>query len=109
MPVTKTLVYSLLQVVLVNLNLFKNSTDDLEVRVTILEEDVADLESDVADLITDDNLQDERLNIMEESINENGNDIDGTTSVCLKTKAILFSSEISNNAIKVKILLRNLF
>ena len=47
--------------------------------MTLLEDDVADLESDIEDLITDDDLQDERLNIMEEAVYENGNDIDGMT------------------------------
>ena len=45
--------------------------------MTLLEDDVADLESDVEDLITDDDLQDERLNTIEEIMNENSKDIDG--------------------------------
>ena len=68
----------------------KNSTDDLEVRVTILEEDVDDLETDVTDLITDDDLQDERLNTIEEIMNENSNDIDGK---CLMTNNIILKCD----------------
>ena len=57
--------------------MFQNSTDDLEVRVTLLEDDVADLQDEVEEVETDNTLQDERLNIMEDSINNNENDIDG--------------------------------
>ena len=55
----------------------KNSTDDLKVRVTLLENDVSNLQDDVEEVETDNNLQDERLNTMEIILNENGNDIDG--------------------------------
>ena len=55
----------------------KNSTDDLEVRVTILENDVSNLEDEVEEVETDITLQDERLNTMEIIVNENSNDIDG--------------------------------
>ena len=58
----------------------KNSTNDLEVRVTLLENDVSNLQDDVEEVETDNNLQDERLNTMELILNENGNDIDGKYS-----------------------------
>ena len=58
-----------------------NSTTDLEVRVTLLEDDVADLERDVEELRTDNTLQDERLNTIEETVAENANDIDGKWSL----------------------------
>ena len=58
-------------------SVFQNSTDDLEVRVTLLEDDVEDLQDEVEEVETDNTLQDERLNIMEDSINNNENDIDG--------------------------------
>ena len=64
--------------------IFHNSTDDLEVRVTLLEEDVADLQDELEEVEIDINLHDERLNIMEDSINNNENDIDGTLQACLK-------------------------
>ena len=55
----------------------QNFTDDLEVRVTILEDNVADLELDVQDLGTDNNNQDVALNILDEAVIENTNDISG--------------------------------
>ena len=58
-------------------SIFQNSTDDLEVRVTLLEDDVADLQDEVEEVETANTLQNERLNIMEDSINNNENDIDG--------------------------------
>ena len=51
--------------------------DDLEVRVTLLKDDVADLQDEVEEVETANTLQDERLSIMEDSINNNENDIDG--------------------------------
>ena len=42
-----------------------------------MEDDVADLEVDVEELRTDDNLQDERLNTVEEAVIANVNEIDG--------------------------------
>ena len=54
-----------------------NSTDDLEVRVTVLEDDVTDLQDEVEELETDNTLQDERFNTVEGNVAENSNDIDG--------------------------------
>ena len=45
--------------------------------MTLLEDDVADLQDELEEVEIDINLHDERLNIMEDSINNNENDIDG--------------------------------
>ena len=58
-----------------------NSTDDLEVRVTLLEDDVTDLQDEVEELETDNTLQDERFNTVEGNVAENSNDIDGKSYV----------------------------
>ena len=54
-----------------------NSTDDLEVRVTLLEDDVTDLQDEVQELETDNTLQDERFNTVEGNVAKNSNDIGG--------------------------------
>ena len=61
-----------------------NSTDDLEVRVTLLEDDVADLEAgisvlqdEVEEVETDNTLQNERFLVVEGNVAGNSNDIDG--------------------------------
>ena len=59
-----------------------NSTDDLEVRVTLLEDDITDLETDVEELRTYNILQDERFLIIEGNVAENSYDVDGNVS-CL--------------------------
>ena len=61
-----------------------NDTDELEAKVTVLEESVADLEGNVAaiadevdDVESHNILQDQRLNIIETDISDNENDIEG--------------------------------
>ena len=60
-----------------------NSTDDLEVRVTLLEDDVTDLEEDVEEIRTDNILQDQRFLIIEGNVAENSNDVDGKFTLSL--------------------------
>ena len=54
-----------------------NSTDDLEVRVTLLEDDVTDLQDEVEETETDINQLDDGLLLVEGIAIENSNDIDG--------------------------------
>ena len=54
-----------------------NSTEDLEVRVTLLEDDVTDLEADVMELRLDNSQQDDRFLIIEGNVAGNSDDIDG--------------------------------
>ena len=74
-----------------------NSTDDLEIRVTLLEDDVADLEADinglqdeVEEVETDNTLQDERFLIVEGNVAENSNDIDGKLVWSLSKNIVLY-------------------
>ena len=62
---------------------FQNSTDDLEVRVTILENDVNVLQDEVEEVETDINMHDIQLINVEQSVTENQNDIDGIEIVLL--------------------------
>ena len=55
------------------------STDDLEVRVTLLEDDVTDLQNEVEEMETDINQLDDGLLLVEGNVAENSNDIDGKT------------------------------
>ena len=66
-----------IKVTLSNTINFQNSTDDLEVRVTILENDVTVLQDELEEVETDINLHDIRLINVEQSVTENQNDIDG--------------------------------
>ena len=54
-----------------------NSTGDLEVRVTLLEDDVTDLQDEVEEMETDINQLDDELLLVEGIAVENSNDIDG--------------------------------
>ena len=54
-----------------------NSTDDLEVRVTLLEDDVTDLQDEVEEMETDINQLDDGLILVEGNVASNSNDIDG--------------------------------
>ena len=54
-----------------------NSTDDLEVRVTLLENDVSVLQDEVEELESDNSQQDERFLIIEGNVAGNSEDIDG--------------------------------
>ena len=45
--------------------------------MTLLENDVTVLQDEVEEVETDNTLQDERLNIIDEAVNRNGNEIDG--------------------------------
>ena len=45
--------------------------------MTLLENDVTTLQDEVEEVETDNTLQDERLNIIDEAVNQNGNEIDG--------------------------------
>ena len=54
-----------------------NSTDDLEVRVTLLEDDVTDLQDKVEEMETDINQLDDGLLLLQGNVDENSNDIDG--------------------------------
>ena len=45
--------------------------------MTLLEIDVTALQDEVEEVETDNTLQDERLNIIDEAVNQNGNEIDG--------------------------------
>ena len=48
-----------------------NSTDDLEVRVTLLEDDVTDLQDEVEEMDTDINQLDDGLLLVDERVTEN--------------------------------------
>ena len=61
-----------------------NDTEELEARVTVLEESVADLETNVVELIDEVDdiessniLQEERLNTLDQEVNDNIDDIEG--------------------------------
>ena len=54
-----------------------NSTDDLEVRVTLLENDVTDLQDDVQEMKTDINQLDGGLLLVWGNVEDNSNDIEG--------------------------------
>ena len=54
-----------------------NSTDDLEVRVTLLENDVSVLQDEVEELESDNTQQDDRFLIIEGNVAGNSDDIDG--------------------------------
>ena len=54
-----------------------NSTDDLEIRVTLLEDDVTDLQDEVDELETDVNQLDDEVLFVQGNVAENSNDIDG--------------------------------
>ena len=75
-------------------NFLQNSTDDLEVRVTLLENDVTALQDEVEEVETDNTLQDERLNTMEEAVIANVNEIDGNT-VFLDSNSIFCCVNVS--------------
>ena len=47
----------------------------------------------MSDLITDDDLQDERLNTIEEIVNENSNDIDGKCFVLINLLVLKITAE----------------
>ena len=54
-----------------------NSTDDLEIRVTLLENDVTVLQDDVQEMETDINQLDGGLLLVQGNVNDNSYDIDG--------------------------------
>ena len=54
-----------------------NSTDDLEVRVTLLENDVTVLQDEVEEMETDINQLDNEILFVEGNVAENSNDING--------------------------------
>ena len=54
-----------------------NSTDDLEVRVTLLENDVSVLQDEVEELESDNSQEDDRFLIIEGNVAGNSDDIDG--------------------------------
>ena len=54
-----------------------NSTNDLEVRVTLLENDVTVLQVEVEEMETDINQLEDELLLVEGNVAENSNDIDG--------------------------------
>ena len=60
--------------------------------MTLLENDVTVLQDEVEEVETDNTLQDERLNTMEEAVIANINEIDGT----ITSKTQFFSSSILN-------------
>ena len=55
--------------------------------MALLENDVTALQDEVEEVETDNTLQDERLNIIDEAVNQNGNEIDGK---------IIMTTEYSN-------------
>ena len=54
-----------------------NNTEELEARVTALEETVADLENDMDNVESVNILQEQTLNTLEIDISDNENDIEG--------------------------------
>ena len=50
--------------------------------MTLLEDDVADLQDELEELETANTLQDERLNTVDDVINEHNNDINGNQFRC---------------------------
>lgn len=59
----------------------QNSTDDLEVRVTLLEDDVADLQDELEEVETANTLQDQRFDNVEDDISVNAAEIDGISAL----------------------------
>ena len=66
-----------------------NNTEELEARVTVLEESVTDLETNVVELIDEVDdiessniLQEERLNTLDQEVNDNIDDIEGANFFC---------------------------
>ena len=55
----------------------ENSTDDLEVRVTLLENDVSVLQDEKEELESDNSQQDDKFLIIEGNVDGNSNDIGG--------------------------------
>ena len=45
--------------------------------MTLLEDDVADLQDEVEEVETANTLQDDRLNIIDEAVNDNENEVNG--------------------------------
>ena len=58
--------------------------------MTLLEDDVADLQDEVQEVETSNALQDDRLNIIDEAVNDNENEINGNKQC--KSINVLFLS-----------------